>query len=498
MIQTPENLEHNIFSNHERLHTAGIEVVLDDFHQKASELLSDFEAIGNGNLDIKKPIYNESITNARTVLFEKLTASGHLSVVEFAGDQQYIHEATMLRLLRGMDRRLPAQEYNRRFLEICEELKIENMRKRILSGELPEDTKILTFSNCIQDTSEKMAYALGYRVLNRKGMIRTVGFSKKGKGYTRVLEQLSVSNSDDGTVENWLTENNVNTCERSFANRSELVLGQQLYINNRLFDDGVISVARSLDQYRHKTSGIAHIYGAPTDHAELQGRVDYSQLREQSRAKEERASVFIDELESYGSDLELKKQIGEISQYEVQVRYNKKLDDIIRRICMIESDSASARGYVVDAYGYAALAPMTKMRTANIKKDKQDYTTFAREFDQVKDSRLGVACGGPKNEIEHQADFEKSQTDKESWKTTMGKCVIPNCPTNPDPTEVGPCGVCMNFCQPIFDGGGSPYWKSSSQAESNQPSGMSLLLGIEITPILSDNKIVLGSSKPAA
>jgi hypothetical protein len=45
---------------------------------------------------------------------------------------------------------------------------------------------------------------------------------------------------------------------------------------------------------------------------------------------------------------------------------------------------------------------------------------------------------------------------KEKWKVKKGKCVVSTCPTRPGEVLVGPCNVCMDRCQKIYDKGGDP------------------------------------------
>jgi len=47
-------------------------------------------------------------------------------------------------------------------------------------------------------------------------------------------------------------------------------------------------------------------------------------------------------------------------------------------------------------------------------------------------------------------------SNREKWKTSKDKCVVTTCPTRPGEVEVGPCGVCMNRCQKLYDVGKDP------------------------------------------
>lgn len=63
------------------------------------------------------------------------------------------------------------------------------------------------------------------------------------------------------------------------------------------------------------------------------------------------------------------------------------------------------------------------------------------------------------NEQSQEASRERTMAnsmDRKTWKRKKGKCVVDACPTRPAAVEVGPCGVCMDRCQEIYDSGGDP------------------------------------------
>jgi hypothetical protein len=51
---------------------------------------------------------------------------------------------------------------------------------------------------------------------------------------------------------------------------------------------------------------------------------------------------------------------------------------------------------------------------------------------------------------------EASSANRKNWKTKIGMCIIKGCPTRPGKTKVGPCGICMDRCQELFDKGDDP------------------------------------------
>jgi hypothetical protein len=57
---------------------------------------------------------------------------------------------------------------------------------------------------------------------------------------------------------------------------------------------------------------------------------------------------------------------------------------------------------------------------------------------------------------ENGANSSEDSSDREKWKKKKAECVVKGCPSRPSKVEVGPCGVCMGYCQKIYDEGGDP------------------------------------------
>ena len=137
--------------------------------RRATVLIEAHEA--GPKLEIKQ----EYDDNARTALFEALTASGHLSRVELQGTLEEVNAQVLNRLLNGYDFTLPDHELKRRFKEICEELVVQDVHQQITLGILPADTEVATESAYVVGMSDEAARKAGYRSYNRKGMTRATG-----------------------------------------------------------------------------------------------------------------------------------------------------------------------------------------------------------------------------------------------------------------------------------------------------------------------------------
>jgi hypothetical protein len=57
---------------------------------------------------------------------------------------------------------------------------------------------------------------------------------------------------------------------------------------------------------------------------------------------------------------------------------------------------------------------------------------------------------------ENGTNSPEDSSDREKWKKKKAECVVKGCPSRPGKVEVGPCGVCMGYCQKIYDEGGDP------------------------------------------
>jgi hypothetical protein len=79
-----------------------------------------------------------------------------------------------------------------------------------------------------------------------------------------------------------------------------------------------------------------------------------------------------------------------------------------------------------------------------------------------KNVAVGAGCPGEQRaafEQREQAPKDKKEVDeneRKNWKKKRDLCVVAGCPNAHKIVEVGPCGVCMDRCQKIYDAGGDP------------------------------------------
>ncbi len=389
-------------------------------------------------------IANESLWNGESSLFEELTASGDLSIIRFSGNQDYIHTATIKRLLNGWNQKAPKWDKKRKFWELCEEIYVDGIFQKIKSGELPEDTILGTVSDIPDDdvAPEEEIHTQGYRPLNHKGMVRTYHFEKSPDGsWTRVLEQISRSNSNDLSSHNWLVNAGIYPLKDS-----EAILANQFVSTQRHLPDRVVSVVKGMDEL---TGDV--LYGEPRAEALRSGRVEYDQLREFSRERREQLENHSQELAKLDAELQIRVKRREISYPEKLWLIRQRQTEIIDRILLLAPEYATdARGELAAGYWHRASLDFAR----------GDFESFERNFTSAKkstDSRAESACGGRgirpgEMETYTKETYTKAQEEKKNWKWKDGVCQVKTCRKK---AKVGPCSVCKK-CQLVFDRGGDP------------------------------------------
>lgn len=400
--------------------------------------------------------------NARTAIFEELTAKGHLSRVEFDEAPEIANQRALRRLINGWSDSLPMWEMERRLYEVVEELTIHKVWEDIEAGNLPEDTFVITLSDFPEMCPDDEAPKIGYRALNKKGMVRTTEFN----GGKRVIEQVSRSNSSDGSSERFFSANGF-----VVGRGSARTLANQVIATKRDFPNGVVDVQKALDSL----AGPHMIYGENRNQADF-NVPEYEDLRSVSSAREEQAESFIKRLADYEKELNELYRAGKIGYADKFNSFNKHRKHLVDQICVLDPS------YAKDARGEAAVVHFEE---ASVALASGDHTAGAAHLEQalaVSDPNAGVVCGGvlPEN-VKAQLSAETAQTyrealqERKNWKWKKGVCVVKECPTRPSKTEVGPCSVCRK-CQAIFDKGKNPkklykavgFWETILNFQTNE------------------------------
>lgn len=387
----------------------------------------------------------ESQINARTALFEELTAKGHLSRVEYDCDAATANRQTLLRLLNGWSNRLPAWEQERRFYEIVEELIVQQVWADIKLGLLPPDTMIGTLSDYAESAPPGEAHKIGYRFLNRKGMVRGTHFECNSQGYwRRVIEQISRSNSNDQSSSRFIQEWGSYTADVSDSTQR---LKNQILISRRQFRNGVVDVQRELDAY----AGPNIRYGEDITKV-WPPLPDYDELRKASYHREKQVERFINRLAEFENELNARYHTGQITYEQKLADLYEERTKIVNEICLLDPSYAKdARGELSAKYFERAAASMAA----------GDHTSGQQHFEcalRSADPRAAAVCGGvgvsatkAGLSAEGKQMYISALNERKNWKWQRGFCVVgKGCNNRWEYVEVGPCGVCRS-CQAAFD-----------------------------------------------
>lgn len=430
----------------ENLKIAGAESYVDRqaIEAQAHELI----AIARGSRVEAKKTESTYFDDARTLLFEALTASGHLSLIEVHGqDLIDINNQVLTVLLNGWNDALPVVEQERRFMEICEELTIQEIHWQILSGILPEDTVITTVSDFPDTLNTQVAQRIGYRAQNRKGMVRSIELKQNEDGsLTRVCEQVSRSNARADQTEQAMGEVGIAVLNTP-TSKDVGVLGTQLISSRREMQEGVIGVIKWLD----KSTGHTVRYGERA-HSE---QIPYHRLRDESLRREYVAEGYIKELASFTKALDTRLQANEISPAEYTERFNIEVRATLRAICTLDPR------YAASCFGETAAQGFVRASDQLASGDVSGaIATIQSNAEYEADP---VACGSSiaahKQNNANDASLlaKKLELGIQNWPWVDGTCRITECPTRKTTrkVKVGPCSVC-HMCQKHFDKGNNP------------------------------------------
>ena len=383
--------------------------------------------------------------DARTLLFEALRASGHLSLVEISGtDLIDINNQVLNVLLNGWSDHLPKAERERRFMELCEELIIQEVHWQIVAGLLPPDTLVSTISDYPDSLTSVQAQQIGYRPQNRKGMVRTIGLIKNADGsLTRVSEQVSRSNASSEASAEFLRSNNIKV--QAAGSLDSSVLGTQLLTTRREMTEGVVGLVRRLDQ----ASGATIRYGE----LRTNEQIEYEDLRSESIRRERAAEGFIQQFAQFTEQLDKKLQSRQITIEQHGAMFRTEACNVLRAICTMNP------AYAADCFGEAAVAGFVQASDLVARGDIEgaQQALFANAQFETPPAACGISLGaeGTDSDPGSLLGFEGTLASKltfgrEIWSWGKGLCRIEECPTRPDKTDIGPCSVCRK-CQKFFD-----------------------------------------------
>jgi len=395
------------------------------------------------NWAVKKEIYRgETFDNAKTAIMEALSASGHLSQMEYRGTVDEIATILIQRAVNYLSLPLHPHERERAIAELREAVLVRRVARQIRDGVLAPTVNIAMTSLFPDDLDAETATKIGYRATNKKGMLRNWSFENFANGEIGVkLDQLSFTNLGDLV---WRTPD---FREPDFALPADLYLlnHSELY-DARFMPDAVVDYARALD------FGSGKRYGETISSRTL----DYADLRRESAEREKRIEYFYQELADFQRDFPDDRQ-----------GYCDKVQEIAARICI------QAPTYAAATFGENSVAIFEQ---ANAQAVRGDYAgAFATVAGGAQSFDVVVICGGSSSQaveltISQQAQLAqmsesekaefiaKIKRDSEKLQWRSGYCRVENCPGHKNLTEVGPCEICK-ACQKLFADNGDDYAK---------------------------------------
>jgi len=392
--------------------------------------------------------HQERRDNARTALMEALTASGHCSIIEIHGNTaEEVNQQVMSRLLNGWDESLPQHEKQRRFYEICEEIIIQKVQRRVAEGVLPPDTEIGIISDVPEHMNPHQATNLGYRLKNKKGMVRSTSFRREPDGtFTRVIEQISRSNSGPATTRQFFSY--LGTPLDSEMPHDLAALKKPFIYSRHDFIDGVVDVQRRLDSFAGSNVRYGEQLGAGKE------TVTYESLRQESARREREIENYIDDLARLEAQLDNLLANGKISENERLNIFKEEIDRILTAICTVHPD------YAEDTYGKEAAKTFYEASRMVASGDSRGAALLLEANSHMKETVTfcGVAISvkeAQEQGLEVTSFGEAVEKGKKDWEWKQGICQVESCTTRPGKTKVGPCSVCEK-CQAKFDAGVDP------------------------------------------
>ncbi len=435
----------------------GFQLAYEQFDREAIE--REARALVDGHSEFMPKSAEMYRDNARTSIWEGLTASGHLSRTEIRGSLEEINAQVLNRLLNGLRDDLPPHEYQRRFAELCNELIIQRLHRGIVAGTTDPATAVHELSDfpTLMLNSERQ----GYRGKNAQGMSRSTTLIAHNDGiYTRVIEQISRSDSTDGSTNNFLKAAGVRM-EQRYTPDIDTLNAPLLYSTTKY--DGAVGIQRLLDGHASKIAGEPVRYGDRL--ADVPNAIPYDKLREESKARESMVAFYEPVLADFERSLDAAFDAGFINNEQRMGQYGLQLVNILRAICGYAPQFAEACfGEKAAEYYEAASNLLVQGRTA----EAHQMIDSARAIEEPV-----VVCGilipaelASKLGLQETSVEKLLELGRENWTITIGVCRIKNCPS-PKPTEVGPCQVCLLNCQPKFDNGSEPVYANKHESLSD-------------------------------
>lgn len=196
--------------------------------------------------DQAKAAHQYVVDDARTALFEALVERGHISATYSqwnSAQRAFMVGPTNIRSLakRGAaNPQLNVMEFNRRTIELHEELFIEEL---VVSGQLNPSRAVVRISPYPQSMDRLLAEDLGYQPDSKKYMIRWIEMDEYGRRQTK---QLSMRGSQDARLSRVLSQLGVEEAVTGF--NSDGILMSPVIVDKHEFTNGPADIAKLIDE----------------------------------------------------------------------------------------------------------------------------------------------------------------------------------------------------------------------------------------------------------
>lgn len=430
------------------------ESVRDDVSQERTQTgaVNLAELIGRaaeGDAEARLAVAN----NVRTDVVERSIKSGHITQVELevgadgrlgqygqSMEDVFINGLRYASAQRQMRRRSEAETRNGMRIE-------EYLRSGLL-----EDYDVVVISRSADDMSLDAMRDCGFFTETMSCALQVVGYRDgalvQESAFVSGVAVTGGERHDQKTIRDMLTGLGVET---SAGMRATDLLDMPVLVPRAQMPDGVVSLVDRYDEAAGGTFFGEYRRGL----AYQRSRQEYLEYRQKCYEREADleplVEAIVDELLQSAPDLETPvAAIKRLAHLSGQALVNRAISDRSIDVRIFGSESAQ---HIIKARRMLELGDMDSFRLALDRARSTEKTSSCASggSDESESRRDGATNAGDVS-----AAAAMARAERKGWKLKDGLCRVKSCPTRPNETKVGPCGVCISRCQAMFDAGKDP------------------------------------------
>lgn len=390
--------------------------------------------------------------NVRTDVVERSIKSGHITQVELevgadgrlgqygqSMEDVFINGLRYASAQRQMRRRSEAETRNGMRME-------EYLRSGLL-----EDYDVVVVSRSADDMSLDAMRDCGFFTETMSCALQVVGY----RDGVLVQESAFVSGvavsggerHDQKTIRDMLAGLGVDTPAGMGATD---LLDMPVLVPRSQMPDGVVSLVDRYDEAAGGTFFGEYRRGL----AYQRSRQEYLEYRQKCYEREADleplVEAVVEDLLQAAPELETPvAAIKRLAHLSGQALVNRAVSDRSIDVRIFGSESAQ---HILKARRMLELGDMDSFRLAlDRARSTEKTSSCASGGSDGAESRDGAANAGDVS-----AAAAMARAERKGWKLKDGLCRVKSCPTRPNETKVGPCGVCISRCQAMFDAGKDP------------------------------------------